>query len=1682
MRAPAAGAAQEQEQERLRRVALRAARHGDAPHASPDDVRTSTPAHFHDSPDNKGLQDSPDKQSLVSGLHTNVSPESTGAVRSNVLHADPSSVPSTTLQAPRKTKSEKEERLGMGGSKTSVLWRGLDNSSMARGILPPTTSFADEEMAYELGRHPSNMQYLPNRTKSMVKAQHLKNSFFGVPSPFHGSTSMHAPDSDPYAGNTSPESQSPSHRRVVTKNVSFLQPGSFRPRQASASPRIPKAPTTTPSGLRASVATEESIASAVTGDGSDAMNKTQPKLPRMQTQPQQAGVGSPPTPPADTPPLAVTAPQLLVSMAGASQQGDMALGQDGSTPREGTVADCTYSKASMNYSKGRRRSSVGSGEQPPAGVDPLLHASAKEDRLTLSGHRLTPATSSLRRRSTKQLQEQQQEAMAVDKVHPKDDDDDELDPFSSEGLKSFSLNQRRIMFAMMVLTVFFANYDSGALAAMYGMKPTMPDVVFNATDECDWLWYDFLQLDEGPANYKALAASETPGLYYYDSVYKPLVGVATRARTQYEAMKQAMGSCEEAASLESSNASSCRIIYPASAPVDIVEITTPVADPAWSSASAGELLIIKSEVACTTDAGGECYVGTTTHGHSGTYPANHTTPFRGGSVPVTLTVGWPSGAWTDALRVALLKAVADSMGLPQPDTAEADPARKQPENAATVTVAVGVIDEDLSGQQARLHVRFINRRNATLLAQQFAAKCSSPSCLGGSWTVKSASIPTATWSELDVSLLHDPNFDRLYTTLSVQGLLSAIVYTGLVIGSLLSMWALDAYPPRLVVTVSISTNIAFALMFAVSWNRTGLFVSRLLVGASQATLVAYAPTWVTHFAPRESMGLWLSLTMAGVPLGIVLGYAMAGVVSQSTTWSWKWVFLIQGFCLAPCVLYLLITPAAWHVPQTKKDDTDRDEHRLPGEPKSSRSFSESVVEMLRNSTLWLATMSCCSLYFVVNGLQAWVTPYLTDKCTPVTEELTTVITMFGIVAITGPIIGVVIGGVSLDCIGGYATGPRRAAGLGFFFGTLAAGVSVLSLFMTSFWPFIMLVWFTLIFGGAVVPSLTGVVIASVDETLRTIVVAYASTHYNLWGYQMGPFLCGLVASLAQADPGCSKRLSGQCYEIGCPVKGSDAGGCADPYGLTWGFRLVMAWAVSAAVLAGFTYIFCKRMVKENDAKTRSVRSSADGTGIIHVFYLLQSSNWAWRHETLPGVDGGEPEPKGDPQPCCWMEVQLGEYLPTAQVASRHLLINRDEFLAVAADPDDEATMYYPFQAKDDMRLGNCAIPACDPNTEQEINLGEYFHWRLVCVITEGGMLVHNCTTPERFMAFIKQRTDPDEIIMIVLEDGRLWDAYIEETPPYCRNPRCCRPSVPRLDLLNPGLETDPFAESASDELYLKRRAALTRILHSTSKRKFDQDLLEELHLPKTHAEAGLITLVYSKCAEDLRLKRLQRLYEKAVAEQDDEKAERYRAMIRCLDDSCGQKHILVIVGEERINCQADVTMSVKELVEEIGRQTPTTPAALGGKDAVAADGDPPDAPPALWMHRERLDPNKRLSHYKMANGTILTMRLPSWSPPAELTVASPLGVTPEPSTASLASNAPKAAAAAPPRAKPKALGEAELAKLQKLADQEQYRLPLSTSSTNAQAKDSTLETWVEAHFGCCRTACGQTEKDAKKNQ
>jgi hypothetical protein len=190
-------------------------------------------------------------------------------------------------------------------------------------------------------------------------------------------------------------------------------------------------------------------------------------------------------------------------------------------------------------------------------------------------------------------------------------------------------------------------------------------------------------------------------------------------------------------------------------------------------------------------------------------------------------------------------------------------------------------------------------------------------------------------------------------------------------------------------------------------------------------------------------------------------------------------------------------------------------------------FKKTPIGILATNGVYVCCVcSLASLFFVVTGIQFWVTKYIIQV---IGMPQTYVIPAFGVTSIVAPLLGVFAGGTFIDKIGGYKGAEGLALTLKwcFIFTVIAASSAVVCAIVprqiaqsTPVGGFIACVGFialTLVFGGAVIPAATGCIISAVPPPMRQLSSAGSIFVFQQFGYALAPALSGAIAQAAASS-------------------------------------------------------------------------------------------------------------------------------------------------------------------------------------------------------------------------------------------------------------------------------------------------------------------------------------------------------------------------------------------------------------------------------------------------------------------------------------------------------------------------------------------------------------------------------------
>ena len=173
----------------------------------------------------------------------------------------------------------------------------------------------------------------------------------------------------------------------------------------------------------------------------------------------------------------------------------------------------------------------------------------------------------------------------------------------------------------------------------------------------------------------------------------------------------------------------------------------------------------------------------------------------------------------------------------------------------------------------------------------------------------------------------------------------------------------------------------------------------------------------------------------------------------------------------------------------------------------NRYFLQTKI-ILTNKLYILITLGMTSIYFIVTGIQFWITKYLIEI---LSVEPIIVNIIFFIFIITAPLSGVLFGGTLSDRYGGYkGKNERKALQMCAAFGILAFFFGIPMGFMFQITYLSVLLWTFLFFGAAIIPMGTGIMISCVPKDCQATSSSMSQLIFNLLGYFSSPMITGFI--------------------------------------------------------------------------------------------------------------------------------------------------------------------------------------------------------------------------------------------------------------------------------------------------------------------------------------------------------------------------------------------------------------------------------------------------------------------------------------------------------------------------------------------------------------------------------------------
>ncbi|KAK2194533.1 bifunctional Major facilitator superfamily/Major facilitator superfamily domain/MFS transporter superfamily/Protein spinster-like [Babesia duncani] len=189
------------------------------------------------------------------------------------------------------------------------------------------------------------------------------------------------------------------------------------------------------------------------------------------------------------------------------------------------------------------------------------------------------------------------------------------------------------------------------------------------------------------------------------------------------------------------------------------------------------------------------------------------------------------------------------------------------------------------------------------------------------------------------------------------GILSSLTYAGLIAVSPFVGSIFTYYNVQRVIGIGLVLNAGSLIIFVFAYHKWVFFISRFLVGSTQAFFIIYAPVWVGCFAPETSQNMWMAVLQGSIVAGVMVGYSCTALCHVIGEEAWRYSFAFQALVILVLCYAFMMAPVEFVDLKAKSSGTTE-------QPQSARPHSKSanipVMHQLSTENTMPRAVSLCS--------------------------------------------------------------------------------------------------------------------------------------------------------------------------------------------------------------------------------------------------------------------------------------------------------------------------------------------------------------------------------------------------------------------------------------------------------------------------------------------------------------------------------------------------------------------------------------------------------------------------------------------------------------------------------------------------------------------------------------------------
>ena len=410
-------------------------------------------------------------------------------------------------------------------------------------------------------------------------------------------------------------------------------------------------------------------------------------------------------------------------------------------------------------------------------------------------------------------------------------------------------------------------------------------------------------------------------------------------------------------------------------------------------------------------------------------------------------------------------------------------------------------------------------------------------------TIDHGSIPASTW-----------NLYKIFNSNQEIGLFGSLVFVGNLLGSMLYFYLINIIHRKKLLIYSMISLAICLITFILTTNTLFLLANRIILGIFQSYVIIYLPLWCNQYGITNKRAIMLSFGQLTVPIGVFIGYVIGSIcITINKDDGWKYSFVIQSIVVFIMIIPFIYAPVSvfeakyesykdgnrsidetfFKISNSIIEENDPDASMndiLKVTTVTKKELFEILKEIMKQKIFMSSVFALSCLYFCVTGLQYWGSDYMNRVLGVHSPEKR--LLYFSLICFSSPTIGVILGGYIVNYLQGFEN--IKVFDLCFILSILTFINAILSFLSRNILFFVIFTWITLLFGGAIMPTLTGIVITSLPQHLRASGNSFQLFIGTLFGYLPAPYIYGAIQDIFK-DGGRRSMLFNMAYFSICVI-------------------------------------------------------------------------------------------------------------------------------------------------------------------------------------------------------------------------------------------------------------------------------------------------------------------------------------------------------------------------------------------------------------------------------------------------------------------------------------------------------------------------------------------------------------------